>query len=71
MFKMMDFYTVADQGEGPGGGGGGSWGALYFYAKLQPRGQIKNIFEVGASSYLRDWFSGPPVSDVCGGEMNA
>lgn len=70
MFKMMDFYTVADQGEGPRGGGGLGV-ALYFYAKLQPRGQMKNIFEVGASSYLRDWFSGPPVTEVCVGEMNA
>lgn len=36
MLKMIGFYAEADQGKGTRWWGGGT---LYFYAKLQPRGQ--------------------------------
>ena len=41
MFKMMDFYIVADQGEGPGegGGGGGVGGDFIFMPNCSQEGK--------------------------------
>ena len=55
MLKMIGFYTVADQGEGGGGGG-----HFIFIPNCSQEGKI--IFQVAALSYLRDWFSRPPVT---------
>ena len=57
MLKMIRFYTEADQGEGTGGGGGGG---IFFMPNCSQEGKI--IFQVAALSYLRDWFSSPPVT---------
>ena len=54
MLKMIGFYTVADQGEGGGGG------HFIFMPNCSQEGKI--IFQVAALSYLRDWFSSPPVT---------
>ena len=55
MLKMIRFYTEADQGEGTRGGGG----AFFLCQTAAKRATI--IFQVVASSYLRDWFSGTPL----------
>ena len=54
MLKMIRFYTEADQGEGTGGG------AFFLCQTAAKRATI--IFQVAALSYLRDWFSRPPVT---------